>query len=81
MDLWVIASSQGKITLADRKIPQIARRYMDFLMVDNLSAYHGVLERSSLKELWAITSIHHFCMKFSMEHDLYRREELLRRCH
>lgn len=34
------------------------------LIVDHRSTYHGVLERSALKELWAITSIHDLCIKF-----------------
>lgn len=37
------------------------------LIVDYRSAYHGVLERSALKKLWAITSIHDLCIKFPTE--------------
>lgn len=48
----------------------IARYFMEFLIVDNWPVYHGVLERSSLKELWGVTSIHHLCTKFSMEHGI-----------
>ena len=38
---------------------------MDFLVIDQPSAFNAVLGRPSLKELRAITSIHHLLMKFS----------------
>lgn len=38
--------------------------FMEVLIVDSRSAYHGVLGRSALKELGVVTSIHHLCMKF-----------------
>ncbi|KAL2472128.1 Uncharacterized protein Adt_40264 [Abeliophyllum distichum] len=47
--------------------PLAAHTFMKFLVVDRRSAYHGVLCRPALKELWAVTSIHHLCMKFSTE--------------
>ncbi|KAL2487247.1 Uncharacterized protein Adt_32003 [Abeliophyllum distichum] len=47
--------------------PLAAHTFMEFLVVDRRSAYHGVLGRPALKELWAVTSIHHLCMKFSTE--------------
>ncbi|KAL2525974.1 Uncharacterized protein Adt_11028 [Abeliophyllum distichum] len=47
--------------------PLAAHIFMEFLVVDKRSAYHEVLDRPVLKELWAVTSIHHLCMKFSTE--------------
>ncbi|XP_022858151.1 uncharacterized protein LOC111379057 [Olea europaea var. sylvestris] len=41
--------------------------FMEFLIVDSRSAYHGILGRPVVKELGAVTSIHHLCMKFSMK--------------
>ncbi|KAL2505512.1 Reverse transcriptase domain-containing protein [Abeliophyllum distichum] len=40
------------------------RKFMKFMIVDTRSAYHGVLGRPALKDLQAITSIHHLAMKF-----------------
>ncbi|XP_022880877.1 uncharacterized protein LOC111398174 [Olea europaea var. sylvestris] len=57
-------TSRGKITLA---VPQTTMNFMEFLIVDSRSAYHGVLGRPALKELGAVISIHHLCMKFSTE--------------
>ncbi|KAL2479828.1 Uncharacterized protein Adt_32794 [Abeliophyllum distichum] len=37
---------------------------MEFLIVDTRSSYHGVLGRPALKDLQAVTSIHHLAMKF-----------------
>ncbi|KAL2498169.1 Uncharacterized protein Adt_23719 [Abeliophyllum distichum] len=37
---------------------------MEFLVVDTHSTYHGVLGRPALKDLQAVTSIHHLVMKF-----------------
>ncbi|XP_022864597.1 uncharacterized protein LOC111384542 [Olea europaea var. sylvestris] len=56
-----------KITLAleMRESPQATINFMEFLIVDSRSPYHGVLSRLSLKELETVTSIHHLCMKFS----------------
>ena len=36
----------------------------DFLVIDQSSAFNAVLGRPSLRELRAITSIHHLLMKF-----------------
>lgn len=47
--------------------PLIAHHLMEFLVVDHRSTYHGVLGRSALKGLWAVTSIYHLCMMFPME--------------
>lgn len=67
---------RGKITLVVEMeaSPQVAHHFMEFLVVDRRSAYHRVLGRyhrvlgrPALKELWAVTSIHHLCMKFSTE--------------
>ncbi|XP_022856148.1 uncharacterized protein LOC111377303 [Olea europaea var. sylvestris] len=60
---------RGKITLAVEmgESPQTTMNFMKLLVVDNRSAYHGVLGRPALKELGAITSIHHLCKKFPME--------------
>jgi ribonuclease HI len=57
---------RGKITLAMEigAEPLVTRNFMEFLVVDSRSAYHGVLGRPALKELCAVTSIHHLCMKF-----------------
>lgn len=57
---------RGKITLATkiRVTPLTAHKFMEYLMVDHRSAYNGVLRRPTLKELWAVTSIHDLCMKF-----------------
>lgn len=41
--------------------------FMEFLTVDHRFAYHGVLGRPALKELWAVTSIHHLRMKFPIK--------------
>ncbi|KAL2526730.1 Uncharacterized protein Adt_11784 [Abeliophyllum distichum] len=38
---------------------------MEFLIVDTRFTYHGVLGRPALKDLQAVTSIHHLAMKFS----------------
>ncbi|KAL2491607.1 Uncharacterized protein Adt_27235 [Abeliophyllum distichum] len=40
------------------------RKFMEFLIVDTRSAYHGVLRRPALKDLQGVTSIHHLAMKF-----------------
>ncbi|KAL2542154.1 Uncharacterized protein Adt_03132 [Abeliophyllum distichum] len=37
---------------------------MEFLIVDTYSTYHGVLGNPMLKNLQAVTSIHHLAMKF-----------------
>lgn len=37
---------------------------MEFLVIDQHSTYYRILERSALKELWAVTSTHHLCTKF-----------------
>lgn len=60
---------RGKITIAVEMgaLPQVAHHFMEFLVLDRRSAYHGVLGRPALKELWAVTSIHHLCIKFPTE--------------
>ena len=40
----------------------------DFLVIDQPSAFNAILGRPSLRELRAITSIHHLLMKFSTPH-------------
>lgn len=40
---------------------------MKFLVVNLRSAYHEVLGRPALKELWVIIAIHYLCMKFPTE--------------
>ncbi|KAL2519106.1 Uncharacterized protein Adt_15353 [Abeliophyllum distichum] len=59
--------SQGRIILTvDFREPLCyLRKFMEFLIVDTHSAYHGVFRRPALKDLQAITSIHHLAMKFS----------------
>lgn len=44
--------------------PTVVYGYMDFLIMDNKSAYNDILERPALKNLKAITSIYHLCQKF-----------------
>lgn len=64
--LWrriTLAVEMGAFLLVDY-------HFMEFLVVDHLSAYHGVLGRPVLKELWPVTSIHHLCMKFSSKHGI-----------
>ncbi|XP_022846413.1 uncharacterized protein LOC111369168 [Olea europaea var. sylvestris] len=60
---------KGKITLAVKmgESLQTTMNFMEFFIVDNQSTYHGVLGRPALKELGAVSSIHHLCMKFSTE--------------
>ena len=41
---------------------------VDFLVIDQPSAFNVVLGRPSLRELKAITSIHHLQMKLLMPH-------------
>lgn len=41
--------------------------FMEFLIVDSKSAYHGVLEMPALKDLGAVTLIYHLCMKCLIE--------------
>ncbi|XP_022871361.1 uncharacterized protein LOC111390535 [Olea europaea var. sylvestris] len=57
---------RGKITLAVEmgESPQTTMNFMEFLIVDSQSAYHGVLGRPALKELGAVISIQHLCIKF-----------------
>lgn len=61
---------RGKIGLAVEmgEVPLVSKNLMKFLVVDHRSAYHGVLGRPALTELWAVTSVHHLCMKFPTEH-------------
>lgn len=56
----------GKFTLIIEieTAPYAAYYFMGFLIVDNKSTYHEVLERQALKELWTVKSIHHLCIKF-----------------
>ncbi|KAL2506437.1 Uncharacterized protein Adt_22058 [Abeliophyllum distichum] len=55
-----------RITLAVdfEELPCHLKKFMEFLILDTYSAYHGVLGKSALKNLQAITSIHHLTMKF-----------------
>lgn len=55
-----------KITLAT-EMGIVAHNFMEFIVVDRHSAYHGVLGRPILKKLWVVTSIHYLCMKFPTE--------------
>ncbi|XP_022880580.1 uncharacterized protein LOC111397837 [Olea europaea var. sylvestris] len=58
-----------KITLAVEmgESPQTTMNFMEFLIVDSQSAYHEVLGRPALKELGAVTFIHHLSMKLPTE--------------
>lgn len=47
--------------------PFTTYHFMEFLVVDIRSVYHGVLGRPALKELWTIMSIHYLRMKFPIE--------------
>ncbi|XP_022848738.1 uncharacterized protein LOC111371051 [Olea europaea var. sylvestris] len=47
--------------------PLTIHNFMEFLVGDHHSAYHGVLGRPVLKELCAVTSIHNLCIKFPTE--------------
>lgn len=47
--------------------PLITHNFMEFLVVDYCFAYHGAIERPSLKEIWVVTSIRHLYMKFPTE--------------
>ncbi|KAL2479865.1 Uncharacterized protein Adt_32831 [Abeliophyllum distichum] len=57
---------RGRITLAVdfREPPCHLKKFMKFLIVYTRSAYHGVLGKPTLKDLQAVTSIHHLVMKF-----------------
>ncbi|KAL2485896.1 Uncharacterized protein Adt_30652 [Abeliophyllum distichum] len=57
---------RGRITLAvDFGEPSCnLRKFMKFLIVDTRSTYHGVFRRLVLKDLQAVTSIHHLAIKF-----------------
>ncbi|KAL2453081.1 Uncharacterized protein Adt_45818 [Abeliophyllum distichum] len=59
---------QGRITLVVdfEESPCHLRKFMEFLIVDTRSSYHGVLRRPMLKDLQEVTSIHHLAMKFPM---------------
>ncbi|KAL2503713.1 Reverse transcriptase domain-containing protein [Abeliophyllum distichum] len=63
----VIPKGIIRLTVMMGEQPLAAHTFMKFLVVDRRSAYHGVLGRPALKELWTVTSIHHLCMKFSTE--------------
>ncbi|XP_022856189.1 uncharacterized protein LOC111377343 [Olea europaea var. sylvestris] len=62
-------TSKGKIILAVEmgESPQTTMNFMEFLIVDSRSAYHGVLSRPALKELEVVTSIYHLYMKLPTE--------------
>ncbi|KAL2504896.1 Uncharacterized protein Adt_20517 [Abeliophyllum distichum] len=47
-----------------REPPCYLKKFMEFLVVDTCSTYHGVLRRPALKDLQIVTSIHHLAMKF-----------------
>ena len=47
---------------------------VDFLVIDQPSTFNAVIGRPSLRELRAITSIHHLLMKFSMPHGVGKVE-------
>ncbi|KAL2532255.1 Uncharacterized protein Adt_05606 [Abeliophyllum distichum] len=57
--------SQGRITIAVDfgEPPCHLKKFMEFLVVDTRSSYHGVLG-PVLKDLQAVTSIHHLAIKF-----------------
>ncbi|KAL2498191.1 Uncharacterized protein Adt_23741 [Abeliophyllum distichum] len=57
---------QGKIILAVdfEEHSRHLRKFMEFFVFNNRSAYHGVLGRLALKDLQAMTPIYHLVMKF-----------------
>lgn len=65
---------RGKFNLAIEIgiAPFIAHYFMEFLVLDHRSTYHRVLGRPTLKELQAITSIHHLYMKFPTKNGVAR---------
>ncbi|KAL2505532.1 Uncharacterized protein Adt_21153 [Abeliophyllum distichum] len=46
-----------------REPPYHLKKFMELLVVNTCSTYHGVLSRPVLKNLQAVTSIHHLAMK------------------
>ncbi|KAL2542460.1 Uncharacterized protein Adt_03438 [Abeliophyllum distichum] len=46
------------------ELPCHMKKFMEFLVVDTCSAFHGILRRTALKDLQVVTSIHHLAMKF-----------------
>ncbi|KAL2532746.1 Uncharacterized protein Adt_06097 [Abeliophyllum distichum] len=70
MDLPKIASPQKEIVhlaITIEEEPLASHTFIEFLVVDRRSAYDGVLGWPALKEVWAVTSIHHLCMMFFTE--------------
>ncbi|XP_022874223.1 uncharacterized protein LOC111393053 [Olea europaea var. sylvestris] len=61
---------RGRITLPVEmgSASPITHHFVEFLVVDYRSAYHEVLGRLALKDLWVVISIHYLCMKFPNEH-------------
>lgn len=57
MEKTTLAVEMGEFT-------QTSLNFMEFLVVDSRSAYHGVLGKPALKDLGAVTLIHHLYMKF-----------------
>lgn len=60
---------KGKTTLAVEMgdFTQTSLNFMEFLVVNSRSTYHGVLGRPALMDLGAVTLIHHLYMKFPTE--------------
>ena len=52
---------------------------VDFLVIDQLSAFNVMLGRPSLMELRAITSIYHLLMKFPTLHEVVKLKETSKR--
>ena len=52
---------------------------VNFLVIDQLSAFNTVLDRSSLRALKAITSIYHLLMKFPTLNGVGKYEETRKR--
>ncbi|PON38880.1 hypothetical protein PanWU01x14_309060 [Parasponia andersonii] len=51
-----------------RTYPRVSKIMTQFLVVNCPSAFNAVLERPTLRELRAITSIYHLTMKFQTQH-------------
>ncbi|XP_022886722.1 uncharacterized protein LOC111402573 [Olea europaea var. sylvestris] len=70
VNIFIIPRGRIILPVEMGSAPLVAQYFIEFLVVDHRSAYHGVLGRPALKDLWAVTSIHYLCMKFPTEHGI-----------
>lgn len=68
--MWIIIPREWTILAVEMEMFPLAAHIYWILIIEHGSAYHGVLGRPTLKELWAITSIHNLNMMFPIEHDI-----------